>query len=82
MTKKTLVYYLFMIFVLVGADQTSKTLLIYHLKTEPGYLKEIFPFLDFVYAWNHGISFGLFREYHQYARIFVSNPMEYPGLWQ
>jgi signal peptidase II len=73
MTKKTLVYYLFLIFLLVGADQTSKTLLISHLKTEPGSLKEIFPFLDFVYAWNYGISFGLFREYHQYSNyVFLA----------
>lgn len=73
MTRKSIIYYLFLILLLVAADQISKTLLILHLKTQPGYLKEIFPFLDFVYAWNYGISFGLFREYYQYSNyVFLA----------
>ena len=65
MTKKNLVFYLFLILLLIAADQGSKTFFISYLKTQPGYLKEIFPFLDFVYAWNYGISFGLFQKHHQ-----------------
>lgn len=73
MTKKTIIYYLFLIILLVAADQASKTMLISYLKTQPDYMKEIFPFLDFVYAWNYGISFGLFREYYQYSNyVFLA----------
>lgn len=53
-------------------DQALKTFLIGYLKTKPGYLIELLPFLDIVYAWNYGISFGLFREYYQYSNyIFL-----------
>jgi signal peptidase II len=60
------------ILALVLIDQTLKTFLIGYLKTKPGYLIELLPFLDIVYAWNYGISFGLFREYYQYSNyIFL-----------
>ncbi len=32
---------------------------------------EITPFLDFVYVWNYGISFGLFKEYYQYSNYIL-----------
>lgn len=60
---KTIAY----IIVLVFIDQSSKTFLIGYLKTKPGYLIELLPFLNIVYAWNHGISFGLFQGYYQYS---------------
>ncbi len=42
------------------------------LLTKPGYVLVITDFLDIVYSWNHGISFGLFQEYHDTAnKIFL-----------
>ncbi len=48
-------------------DQLSKTYFISHLKTQAYYIIEALPFLDFVYAWNYGISFGLFSKHYQYS---------------
>ena len=67
MTRKKLIYYCIAILFLIAIDQTSKSFLIFYLKTQPGYVLEMLPILDFVYAWNYGISFGLFREYYQYS---------------
>jgi signal peptidase II len=73
MTKKNLAFYLFLILFLIALDQGSKAFFISYLKTQPGYLKEVVPFLDFVYAWNYGISFGLFQEHYQYSNfLFLS----------
>ena len=59
--------YISSILVLTLLDQLSKTYLISYLKTKPHFILEVTPFLDFVYAWNYGVSFGLFREYYQYS---------------
>ncbi|MDP4832953.1 MAG: signal peptidase II [Rickettsiaceae bacterium] len=69
MTLKKLTYYFIAILSLIAIDQASKSFLITYLKTQPNYVLELLPILDFVYAWNYGISFGLFREYHQYSNI-------------
>lgn len=69
MTKKKLIYYFSAILVLIAIDQASKSFLIAYLKTQPSYVLELLPILDFVYAWNYGISFGLFREYYQYSNV-------------
>lgn len=63
------------ILLLVLLDQLSKTYLISYLKTKPHFIVEVAPFLDFVYAWNYGISFGLFRQYYQYSNyaLFALN---------
>ena len=53
--------------ILVLVDQLTKTFLIDYLKTVPEYTIKLLPFLDIVYAWNYGISFGLFRQYYQYS---------------
>ena len=66
MTKKILFYFI-AILAFIILDQASKSFLITYLKTQPNYILEILPILDFVYAWNYGISFGLFREYYQYS---------------
>jgi signal peptidase II len=75
MSKKKLIYYFIAIIFLIAIDQGSKSFLIIYLKTQPNYALELLPILDFVYAWNYGISFGLFREYYQYANIafFILN---------
>lgn len=69
MSKKNLIYYFIAVLSLIIIDQGSKSFLISYLKTQPNYIFELLPILDFVYAWNHGISFGLFREYYQYSNI-------------
>lgn len=65
MTK--LIKYLPILLTLILLDQISKTYLISYLKTQAHYILEITSFLDFVYAWNYGVSFGLFKEYYQYS---------------
>ncbi len=57
--------YPFFILILILIDQTSKIYFISYLKTKPGFVFNISPFLDFVYSWNYGISFGLFQEYYE-----------------
>ncbi len=57
--------------ILVALDQLSKTYLISYLKTKPNFILEVLPFLDFVYAWNYGISFGLFKQYYQYSNYVL-----------
>lgn len=66
---------------LVLIDQALKTFLIGYLKTKPGYLIELLPFLDIVYAWNYGISFGLFREYYQYSNYIFMGLNTIIVLW-
>lgn len=44
-------------------DQLSKWWVKSMLVTKPGYVLHITSFLDLVYSWNHGISFGMFQEY-------------------
>lgn len=67
MTKQKFITYFLAIFFLIILDQASKNFLISYLKTQPNYILEVLPILEFVYAWNYGISFGLFREYYQYS---------------
>ncbi len=70
--KKTL-YFIFLLGILIVLDQASKTFLIDYLKGRPGYTIELLPMLNIVYAWNYGISFGLFRDYYQYSNyVFLA----------
>ncbi len=66
---KKILYYLACIAFFVALDQISKTFLISHLKTQTDYMIEVLPFFDLVYAWNYGISFGMFSEHHQYSNM-------------
>ena len=68
-TKKKILYFIFLLSFLVFLDQASKTFLITYLKEKPGYMVELTPMINLVYAWNYGISFGLFRDYYQYSNI-------------
>lgn len=53
-------------------DQLTKWWFIGALKEKVSMKIQIFSFLDMVYSWNHGISFGIFRDYHQYSNyVFV-----------
>ena len=65
--KKKTLYFVFLLSLLIFLDQASKTFLIHYLKEQPGYMVELAPMLNIVYAWNYGISFGLFRDYYQYS---------------
>jgi signal peptidase II len=53
-------------------DQASKWWVKSMLTAKAGYTMHITSFLSLVYSWNHGISFGLFREYHAMSnKIFL-----------
>ncbi len=64
---KKFISYSLTVLILITLDQISKTYLISYLKTQPRFILEVLPFLDLVYAWNYGISFGLFKQYYQYS---------------
>jgi len=69
---KNFLKYLFVILFSILIDQISKSFLIIYLKTKYGMTIELTPWLDIVYAWNYGISFGLFSQYFQYSNyVFV-----------
>ena len=65
--KKKILYFIFLSGLFIFLDQASKTFLINFLKEKPGYMIELMPMFNIVYAWNYGISFGLFRDYYQYS---------------
>lgn len=69
---KRFIYYFITILSLILIDQSSKKFLISYLKTQPGYSIKLFPILDIIYAWNYGISFGLFKEYYQYSNLIFT----------
>lgn len=72
MTSKILIRYGTYVALLILLDQISKMFFITYLKTQPNYLYQLFPFLDMVYAWNYGVSFGLFNEHTSYSNwIFL-----------
>jgi signal peptidase II len=53
-------------------DQLSKWWVKSILLTKPGYVISITSFLDLVYSWNHGISFGMFQEYQSTSnKVFL-----------
>jgi signal peptidase II len=54
---------------LLALDQLSKWWVIGYLKQQPYFIKTFTSFFDFVYVWNYGISFGLFRNYYQYSNV-------------
>src|SRR5438045_3756792 len=55
---------------LVIIDQITKWWFIGYLKKKPGLVVKVSSFLDMVYSWNYGISFGIFRNYYQYSNMF------------
>ena len=68
-SKRKFTYYFIAVLSLISVDQISKMFFISYLKTQSGYTIKALPILDIVYAWNYGISFGLFREYYQYSNL-------------
>ena len=69
MTKTKIFYSFAPILLLAIIDQISKNLLISYFDSQIDITIEILPILDFVYAWNYGISFGLFSKYSNYSNI-------------
>lgn len=65
--KNKIILFTFTNFLLVFIDQITKTYLVNYLKTQNGMLLSPTSWLDIVYAWNYGISFGLFGSYRQYS---------------
>jgi len=55
------------IITLVIIDQLSKWWFINNLRWKPGLMLKVTSFLNMVYTWNYGISFGLMRDYYQYS---------------
>jgi signal peptidase II len=66
--KSSLSYYI-KISILIILDQLSKKYIITYFKTNQTCVLNICPVLDFVYIWNHGISFALFNKYFKYSNI-------------
>ena len=57
------------IITLVIIDQLTKWWFINNLRWKPGLMIKVTSFLNMVYTWNYGISFGLMRDYYQYSNI-------------
>lgn len=57
------------IITLVIIDQLTKWWFINNLRWKPGLTLKVTSFLNMVYTWNYGISFGLMRDYYQYSNI-------------
>lgn len=49
-------------FLVLALDQGSKLAVLQWSDSWTGSMKEILPFMDFVYLWNTGISYGLFPQ--------------------
>ena len=67
--QKQIFFYIILLICLITLDQITKYSLIEYLP-KVGYKIEVTDFLDFRYAWNHGISFGLFSNHREYSNIF------------
>ena len=68
--KKLLVFKaLVLVFIYAVLDQMSKLWFIQSLPAYNGYVQEVGPYLNFVYVWNYGISFGLLNQFGTYANI-------------
>lgn len=57
------------IITLIIIDQLTKWWFINNLRWQPGLMLKVTSFLNMVYTWNYGISFGLMREYYQYSNF-------------
>lgn len=51
-------------------DQASKAWIFYDLMNPPTVIN-VFPFLDFVLAWNKGVGFGLLKAHSPWGRMFL-----------
>jgi hypothetical protein len=60
---------------IIAMDQMSKLFLIQYLKSIQGMKISLLSFLDLVFSWNYGISFGLMSNYYQYGNkaLLIAN---------
>ena len=56
---------------LIIIDQITKIWFISYLKQKPNLTLEVSSFFDIVYIWNHGISFGIFKQYYQHGNAIL-----------
>lgn len=57
---------------LLTIDQVSKSYIIEYLQTKEGMFVYVTKYLNIVYTWNYGISFGMFTNYYQYSNWFFT----------
>ena len=64
-------------------DQITKWWFISYLPQKIGLTLKVTSFLEIVYSWNHGISFGMFKKYYQYSNIIfiLLNSLITAYLW-
>ena len=60
---------LILVLMYVVIDQMFKWWFIKSLPAYSGYIQKAGPYLNFVYVWNYGISFGLLNQFGIYANI-------------
>lgn len=61
-------YALFIVLLVVTADQVSKAWILYDIMNPPSILP-IFPFLDIVLTWNPGVGFGLLKAHSLWGSL-------------
>lgn len=52
----------------IALDQASKAWILYDLMNPPTII-QVFPFLDFVLAWNKGVGFGLLKAHSTWGTV-------------
>lgn len=69
--RRSTLFFLFIIVLLIGLDQWTKVLILnYFLTPHPPIT--LTPFFDLVLVWNHGVSFGLFNTPSQWNVYILS----------
>ncbi len=63
-----LIYAVFIVLFVIALDQASKAWVLYDLMNPPTVIK-VFPFLDFVLAWNKGVGFGLLKAHSLWGTL-------------
>ena len=69
---KILPIFLSISLLLILIDQISKSYVIEYLQKQNGMIVYVTKYLNIVYTWNYGISFGMFSNYYQYSNYFFS----------
>lgn len=81
MKHRAFVFGLIVIAIVFGVDQWTKALAIDGL-SNPFRVIEVTPFMDFVLAWNPGVSFGLFQGQAPWVMIIVTAAITVGfGVW-
>ncbi|MFQ3307453.1 MAG: signal peptidase II [Candidatus Midichloriaceae bacterium] len=62
---------LIVILITILIDQSSKISVMEYVNHDNSNMLKVTSYLNFVYVWNYGISFGFFSEYNLNYKIFV-----------